>query len=109
MSHLYFNEESGYSVENKTCYKEVFRSTIHHHRRKLNIFTLQLSIYYIQYNRKSRLVEMDTLQKTKREKQIVLVVERWIQCLLLRLKPQCGREASQHPPFMDICSTISHT
>ena len=48
MSHLYFNEESDYSEEN-ICHNEVFHSTILHHRKKLNIFTLQLLIYYIQY------------------------------------------------------------
>ena len=48
MSHLNFNEESDYSEEN-TCYSEVFHSTILHHRKKLNIFMLQLPIYYIQY------------------------------------------------------------
>ena len=45
MSHLYFNEESDYSKEN-TCDNEVFRSTILHHRKEVNIFTLQLPIYY---------------------------------------------------------------
>ena len=45
MSHLHFNEESDYSEEN-TCGKEVFRSTLLHHRKKLSIFTLQLVIYY---------------------------------------------------------------
>ena len=48
MSHLYFNEESDYSEEN-TCDNEVFCTAILHHRRKLNICTLQLPIYYIQY------------------------------------------------------------
>ena len=48
MSHLYFNEESDYSEENIHA-NEVFRSTILHHTKKLNIFTLQLLIYYIQY------------------------------------------------------------
>ena len=48
MSHLYFKEESDYPEEN-TCDDEVFRSTILHHRKKLNIFTLQQPIYYIQY------------------------------------------------------------
>ena len=47
-SHLYFNEESDYSEEN-TCDNEVFRTTILHHRKKLNIFTLQFPFYYIQY------------------------------------------------------------
>ena len=42
MSHLYFNEESDYSEEN-TCDKEV------QHRKKLNIFTIQLPIYYLHY------------------------------------------------------------
>ena len=32
MSHLHFNEESEYSVEN-TCKNEVFRSTILHNRK----------------------------------------------------------------------------
>ena len=48
MSHLYFNEESDYSEEN-TCDSEVFRSNIFYHRKKLNIFTLQLPIYYIPF------------------------------------------------------------
>ena len=62
MEHLYFNEESDYSEEN-TCENEVFRSAIIHHRKKLNIFTPQLVIYFIQYcYRKSQLVQMWTLQ-----------------------------------------------
>ena len=62
MEPLYFNEESDYSEEN-TCENEVFRSAIIHHRKKLNIFTPQLVIYFIQYYyRKSRLVQMWTLQ-----------------------------------------------
>ena len=48
MSNLYFNEESDYSQEN-TCENEVFRSTVLHHRKKLNIFMPQMPIYYIQY------------------------------------------------------------
>ena len=36
MSHLYFNEESDYSEKN-TCENEVFRTTMLHHRKKLNI------------------------------------------------------------------------
>ena len=48
MSHLYFIEEKDYCEENM-CGNEVFRSTILHHRKKLNVFTLQLPIYYIQY------------------------------------------------------------
>ena len=42
MSYLHFNEESDYSEED-TCDNEV------HHRKKLNIFTLQLPIYYIHH------------------------------------------------------------
>ena len=55
MSGLYFNEESDYSEQN-TCDNKVFRSTpfFNHFslsdpeqkRKKLNIFTLQLPIYY---------------------------------------------------------------
>ena len=44
------------------------------------IFRLQLWSYYIQYyNRKSRLVQMQTLQKTKRQKKIVFI-DRQMQC-----------------------------
>ena len=62
MSNSYFNEESDYSEEN-TCGNKVFRSTIlqpfqlepeqkkrvvmRAMRKKLNIFTLQLPIYYM--------------------------------------------------------------
>ena len=73
MSHLYFNDESDYSEEN-TCENEVFRSTILHHRKKLNVFTLQLPIYYIQYqNRKSHLMQMRTLQKRSDRKKLSLL------------------------------------
>ena len=43
MSPLYFNDESDHSEEN-TCGNEVFRTTIIHHRKSLNIFTLQQPI-----------------------------------------------------------------
>ena len=67
ISHLYFNEKSDYSEEN-TCDNEVFAPPFS------TIFRLQLRSYYIQYyNRKSRLVQMRTLQKTKRQKKIVFI------------------------------------
>ena len=70
MSHLYFNEESNYSEEN-TYDNEVFCSTILQHRKKLNILTLQLLIYYIQFlNRKSRFVQMQTLQKRSKRNRL---------------------------------------
>ena len=47
--------------------------------------------------------------KTKREKQIVFVVERRMQSLVLWLKSQRAREESLHPAFMSICPTISRT
>ena len=47
MSHLYFNAENDYSEE-ETCENEFFCSTVLHHRKKLNKFTLQLPINYIQ-------------------------------------------------------------
>ena len=73
MSHLYFNKESNYSEEN-TCDNEVFLSTILQHRKKLNIFTLQLPIYYIQFlNRKSRFVQMQTLQKRNERNKLSLL------------------------------------
>ena len=46
MSNLYFNEEGDYSEEN-IINNNVFRSTILYQRKKLNIFTFQMSIYYI--------------------------------------------------------------
>ena len=58
MGHLYLDKESYHSEEN-TSKNEVLCSTILHYRKKLNILTPQLLIYYIQYkNRKSQLVEM---------------------------------------------------
>ena len=36
-----------------------------------------------------------------------IVVESWMQCLLLRLKSQSAREASHHPAFMAIWLTIA--
>ena len=48
MSDLPFNYPSDYSEEN-TCENEVFCSNILHHRKKLNIFTPHMPIYYIQY------------------------------------------------------------
>ena len=73
MSQLYFNEESDYSKEN-TCHNEDFCTTILHHRKILNIFTLQLLIYYIQYwNRKSQLVQMRTLQKRSERNRLSLL------------------------------------
>ena len=47
LSHLYFNEESDYSEEN-ACDNEIFRSTILRYRKKLNIFTPELPIFYMQ-------------------------------------------------------------
>ena len=62
---LYFNEESD-GFEENTCDNEVFWSSTLQHRKKRNIFTFQLLIYYIQYyNRKPRLMQ---IQKTEREK-----------------------------------------
>ena len=53
LSHLKCIEKSDYFKEN-ICW-----SLSLHHRKKLNIFTSQLLIYYIQYeNRKSRLEQM---------------------------------------------------
>ena len=49
-------------------------------RKKLNISTLQLPISYILEYEISISANAD-IAKTKREKQIVFVVERWMQCL----------------------------
>ena len=48
MPHIYCNEKSDYSEENR-CENEVFRSTVLHQSKELNIFTPQLPIYYVQY------------------------------------------------------------
>ena len=49
------------------------------------------------------------IAKTKRKKQVVFVVERWMQCLLLRLNSQSAREASRHPALMGYFPIISRT
>ena len=67
-------------------------------------------IQYILYqNRKPQLVQMPTLQNTKREKQILFVAEKQMQCLLLQLKSRSAREASRHLAFIGNCPNISHT
>ena len=69
---------------------------------KLNIC---LSYRFITYcNRNYRLVQMQTLQKRSERLQKRNDIERWIQCLLLRLKSWSAREA-----FMGNCPTVSHT
>ena len=77
-------------------------------RKKLNIFMLQLLIYYILEYEISVGTNAD-IAKTNREKKIVFFVERWMQCLLLRLKSRSAREASHHAAFMGNCPTVSHT
>ena len=42
-------------------------------------------------------------------REIVFVVERRMQCLLLRLKSRSAREASRHAGVMGTCLTVSHT
>ena len=74
-------------------------------RKKLNIFTLQLTIYCI-LEQKISIGANAGISKTKREKQIVFLVERWMQCLLLRLKSWSVREESHHPVFLGHCPTI---
>ena len=73
MSDLYFNEESDYSEENVTMKsfnlpqnreRRVVKKTM---RQKLNIFTLQLPIYYILEQEISIGTNAD-IAETKREK-----------------------------------------
>ena len=72
-------------------------STAHIHvSAKVNIFTFQPLIYYILEKEISIAANSD-IAKTKSEKKIIFVVERWIQCLTLRLKSQSAREAYRHP------------
>ena len=123
MSRLYFNEENDYSEEN-TFDNEVFCSTIlqlfqlepeqkicvlmRAMRKKLNIFKLQLVIFYI-LGQGIFISAIAYIAKMKLEKQIVFIADKWMQCVLLQLKSQSLREASCHPAFMGICRAISHT
>ena len=77
-------------------------------RKKLNIFTLQLPIYYILEKEISISVNTD-IAKTKREKKIVFAVGSWTQYLLPRLKSRSTKETSHQAPSMGIRPTISHT
>ena len=77
-------------------------------RKKSKIFMLQLLIYYT-LELEVSIGTNEDIGKTKREKQIVFVVERWMQCLLLRLKSRSAREASSHAASMGNCPTVSHT
>ena len=73
-------------------------------RKKLNIFTLQLSIYYILGKAISIGANADIV-KSKREKEIGFVVERWLQFLLHWINAKSARVASHHPAFMSNCLT----
>ena len=77
-------------------------------RKKSKIFMLQLLIYCT-LELEVSIGTNEDIGKTKREKQIVFVVERWMQCLLLRLKSRSAREASSHAASMSNCPTVSHT
>ena len=117
MSDIYFNGEIDYSEEN-TSDNEDFRSTIFqrlqfepeqkkmwckesHEKETKDIHVSDVDLLHI--NRKSRPVQMWTLQKRS---EIALVVERWMQSLLLWLKLWGVREVSHHPVFMGNCRTI---
>ena len=63
---------------------------------------------FLQNNSGQLLLKVD-IAITKREIQIVFVVESWMECLLLQLKSQSAREESHDPVFMGICSTLSCT
>ena len=94
MSHLYFNEQSDYSDEN-TCGNEVFR---------LPFLTISVWAWTDESAAALLHIRIGNLQKAlqkwsieiwlmiKRNKEIdVFVVERWIQCLLFRIKSQSAR------------------
>ena len=72
-------------------------------RKELNTFMLQLPTYDI-LEQKISIGAIADIAKTKREKQIVLVGEKWMQFLLLQLKFQ---ETSRHPAFMGNCQILS--
>ena len=113
----HFNEESDYSEEN-TCDNKVFCSTIlqpfqfepeqkktcgnESHERETKL----IHASYILQQEISIGANVD-IQKAKREKQIAFVVERWMPCLLLRLKSWSAWEKFRHPAFMGNCPTIS--
>ena len=71
-------------------------------------FVKILRTSFLQNNSERLLLKVD-IAITKREIEIVFVLENWMQCLLLRLKSQTAREESHHPAFIGICPTISHT
>ena len=63
-------------------------------KKTINIFMLQLPIYYILEQKISAGANAD-ITNTKREKQVLFVAGRWTQCLLTRLKLWSAREGSQ--------------
>ena len=114
-----FNEESDYSEEIKSG-NEDFRSTIlqtfqfgreqekkcgneSHEKKKYVIKLLCFSclLSYILGLEISIGANVD-IAKMRLEKWIVFVVERHTQCLLLRPKFQCAREARQHSTFTQL-------
>ena len=92
MSHLYFNEESEYSEEN-TCDTEVFRSTI-------------FQPFQFEPEQKKKLCGNESLDKET--KHIHASVADLLHIRTGNLD-WSAREASLHPAFMGIRSTISHT
>ena len=100
MSRLYFNEESDYSEENK-CDNEV------HHRK--NIHASAADLLHTLLEQEIATGANEDIAKSKRKKQIVFIVDWWMQYLLLRLKSQSAKEVCRHPAFMGICPTISYT
>ena len=72
-----------------------------HEKETKDIHVSDVDLLHI--NRKSRPVQMWTLQKRS---EIALVVERWMQSLLLWLKLWGVREVSHQPVFMGNCRTI---
>ena len=71
-------------------------------------FAKFLRTSFLQNNSGPLLLKAD-IAITKRETEIVFVLESRMQCLLLRLKSQRSREESHHAAFIGICPTISHT
>ena len=77
-------------------------------RKKLNIFTLELSSYYIRIGNLNK-CKCGHCKNEARKIDCFCCREVWMQCLLVRQKSQSNREESHHTTFMGNCPTSGHT
>ena len=109
VSHLNFNEESDYSEES-TCDNEDFRSTIFHHRKKLNI-SWRFNGRFITY-----IIRIGNLDWCKcghcnnEAREIDCLCWREMGAMLTASAKITQREGSISPRnFMGICRILRHT